>query len=106
MNPTLAPVKPRSAANLLAPILRDLEEVERILRQNLDNSRPGVADLARHLSHYKGKRLRPTLLLLTAHAIGTITPTHHRLAAVVEMIHTASLVHDDVLDSASLRRHV
>jgi octaprenyl-diphosphate synthase len=106
MNPTLAPAKPRTAANLLAPIVRDLEEVERILRQNLDSARPGVAELVKHLAHYKGKRLRPTLLLLTAHAVGTITPTHHRLAAVVEMIHTASLVHDDVLDSARLRRHV
>jgi octaprenyl-diphosphate synthase len=99
-------MKARSAAHLLAPIAHDLDEVERILRQNLENSRPGVADLLAHLAHYKGKRLRPTLLLLTAHACGAVTPTHHRLAAVVEMIHTASLVHDDVLDSASLRRHV
>src|SRR5271154_5135715 len=106
MNPTLAPMKPRAAANLLAPIVRDLEEVERILRQNLDSARPGVAELAKHLAHYKGKRLRPTLLLLTAHATGARAPTVHRLAAVVEMIHTASLVHDDVLDSANLRRHV
>jgi octaprenyl-diphosphate synthase len=106
MNPTLAPMKPRAAANLLGPIARDLDEVERILRQNLENSHPGVEDLLKHLAHYKGKRLRPTLLLLTAHACGGVTPTHHRLAAVVEMIHTASLVHDDVLDSASLRRHV
>lgn len=106
MNPTLAPAKPRSPTNLLTPIAGDLDEVERILRQNLESARPGVADLTRHLAHYKGKRLRPTLLLLTAHAVGAITPMHHRLAAVVEMIHTASLVHDDVLDSASLRRHV
>ena len=106
MNPTLAPSKARSAANLLAPIARDLDEVERILRQNLENSSPGVAGLLQHLAHYKGKRLRPTLLLLTAHACGKVTATHHRLAAVVEMIHTASLVHDDVLDSAGMRRYV
>jgi octaprenyl-diphosphate synthase len=106
MNPTLAPVKPRSAANLFAPIARDLDEVERILRNTLDDTRPGVDRLLAHLAHYKGKRLRPALLLLTAQACGKVTPAHHVLAAVVEMIHTATLVHDDVLDSASVRRHV
>ena len=54
-----------------------------------------------------GKRLRPVLLLLTAKAVGgEATSDHLRLAAVVEMIHTATLVHDDVLDEADLRRHV
>src|SRR5262249_25288331 len=59
-----------------------------------------------HLQHYRGKRLRPALLLLTARACGRVTPAHHTLAAVAEMIHTATLVHDDVLDDAALRRHV
>lgn len=106
MNPTLAPSTARSTANLFATIARDLDEVERILRQTLDDDRPGVADLLAHLAHYKGKRLRPALLLLTAQACGKVAPAHHVLAAVVEMIHTATLVHDDVLDSASVRRHV
>lgn len=106
MHPTLAPAKPRSSALLFTPIAGDLEKVERILRDNLDDSRPGVDRLLAHLAHYKGKRLRPTLLLLTALACGKITPAHHLLAAVVEMIHTATLVHDDVLDSADVRRHV
>jgi octaprenyl-diphosphate synthase len=105
MSPTLASVPSRSAT-LFAPIARDLDEVERILRQNLDNARPGVDRLLAHLAHYKGKRLRPALLLLVAQACGKLTPAHHLLAAVVEMIHTATLVHDDVLDSASVRRHV
>ena len=52
--------------------------------------------MIRHLSHYRGKRLRPALLLLTARACGEVRHTHHVLAAVVEMIHTATLVHDDV----------
>jgi octaprenyl-diphosphate synthase len=59
-----------------------------------------------HLGHYRGKRLRPILLLLTARACGKVTHAHHVLAAVVEMIHTATLVHDDVLDNATVRRHV
>jgi octaprenyl-diphosphate synthase len=65
-----------------------------------------VRELAAHLEHYRGKRLRPTLLLLTAQACGAVQPAHHTLGAVVEMIHTATLVHDDVLDAATVRRHV
>ena len=96
----------RSARDLFAPIARDLEETERILRQTIQRPEPGVNRLVSHLSHYRGKRLRPALLLLTAQACGGTNSAHHLLGAVVEMIHTATLVHDDVLDSASTRRHV
>ena len=105
MNSTLASSQ-RSAASLFASIAFDLDETERILRSSFDRTRPGVGQLFQHLGHYKGKRLRPALLLLTAQACGKIVPAHHLLAAVVEMIHTATLVHDDVLDSATVRRHV
>jgi octaprenyl-diphosphate synthase len=107
MHPTLAPA-PHAALQrpaLFAPIAGDLEEVERILRQTIESSRPGVDRLIAHLAPYRGKRLRPALLLLTAKASGQVTAAHHVLGAVVEMIHTATLVHDDVLDSATLRRH-
>lgn len=106
MNPAICPPKPRSSAELFAPIARDLIEIERILQQSLSIARPGVDRLLAHLAHYRGKRLRPALLLLTAKACGRVTGAHHLLAAVVEMIHTATLVHDDVLDNASVRRHV
>jgi octaprenyl-diphosphate synthase len=96
----------RPPLDLFAPIARDLEEMERVLAHTLQGPQPGVTRLIDHLSHYRGKRLRPALLLLTAHACGHVTPAHHTLAAVVEMIHTATLVHDDVLDDAVLRRHV
>src|SRR5271167_3906783 len=92
--------------DLFAPIARDLEEMERVLARTLKEPRPGVDRLIEHLGSYRGKRLRPALLLLVAQACGRVTPAHHTLAAVVEMIHTATLVHDDVLDSASVRRHV
>jgi octaprenyl-diphosphate synthase len=92
-------------ASPFSPVARDLEEVERLLRQTLSSGRPGVERLLAHLGPYRGKRLRPTLLLLTARACGRLTTSHHTLAAVVEMVHTATLVHDDVLDGASLRRH-
>jgi len=104
MNPTLA--APPPAADLYGPIAGDLAEVERILRENLASAQPGVARLLKHLGHYRGKRLRPALLLLTAQACGQVGYAHHLLGAVVEMIHTATLVHDDVLDNASVRRHV
>jgi len=106
MKSTPAPATPRSSASLFAPIARDLEEVEKILRRTFDDSRPGMDRLLAHVAQYKGKRLRPALLLLTAHACRQVTPTHHHLAAIVEMIHTATLVHDDVLDGAAVRRHV
>jgi octaprenyl-diphosphate synthase len=88
------------------PIAQDMEAVERVLSATLSNPRPAVAQLIEHLQHFQGKRLRPALLLLTAQACGGITPAHHTLAAVVEIIHTATLVHDDVLDTAAVRRHV
>src|SRR5262249_54592235 len=103
--PLAAPVvHPRTER--FTPIAADLAEVERVLQETLCSPRPAVGQLVAHLEHYKGKRLRPMLLLLTARASGRVTPAHHTLGAVVEMIHTATLVHDDVLDSATVRRHV
>src|SRR5262245_60537772 len=107
ISPTLASVPAGVArADLFAPIAADLAQVQRLLDETLASARPGVGRLVAHLSHYRGKRLRPALLLLVARACGRVVPAHHVLAAVVEMIHTATLVHDDVLDGASLRRHV
>ena len=88
----------RAPFDIYAPIAQDLAAVERILAGTLETSRPGMGPLLQHLRHFRGKRLRPALLLLTARACGAVQPAHHLLAAVVEMIHTATLVHDDVLD--------
>jgi octaprenyl-diphosphate synthase len=92
--------------DLCGPIAADLEEVERILARVLKSRYEAVSEVVAHVRHYRGKRLRPVLLLLTARACSRVTPAHHTLGAVVEMIHTATLVHDDVLDGASVRRHV
>src|SRR5438874_12437875 len=100
------PVATQTAPSFYTPIARDLDEVERILASSMAGRRPCVSPLVAHVRNYRGKRLRPALLLLTAHACGRVTPAHHTLAAVVEMIHTATLVHDDVLDSALMRRHL
>ncbi len=97
---------PRPSAELYAPIAQDLEEVERILTRALHHPHSGTAELVAHVSQYRGKRLRPALLLLIARACGRLLPAHHTLGAVVEMVHTATLVHDDILDGATVRRHV
>src|SRR3954469_18705959 len=96
----------RPSALLYAPIAHDLETVERVFADTIASPRPALARMLEHLNHYRGKRLRPALLLLAARACGRVTPAHHVLGAVVEMVHTATLVHDDVLDEAGLRRHV
>jgi octaprenyl-diphosphate synthase len=97
------PAKPSS---VFAPVVADIAEADRIFHDTLAAYRSPVAPLVSHLKHYRGKRLRPALLLLVAKACGGVRPEHHTLAAAVEMIHTATLVHDDVLDDADARRHV
>jgi octaprenyl-diphosphate synthase len=99
------PTRPNQLSRIYAPIRADLEEVERILRKELRSRHPFVDRLARHGFRLGGKRLRPALVLFSAMACGDVTPEHRLLAAVVEMIHTATLIHDDVLDEATLRRH-
>ena len=84
----------------------DLDEAERIFYAELECGHPYVTDILSQITQFRGKRLRPILLLLTARACGEVTRDHTVLAAVVEMIHVATLVHDDVLDEAETRRHV
>ena len=92
--------------SIYAPIREGLAGVEAILRANIHSDDPAVDELIGHAFRLGGKRLRPALLLLTASATGQVCKDHLTLAAVVEMIHTATLVHDDVLDEASIRRHL
>ena len=91
---------------LYAPIAVELAQSEEILQRELTNEHPAVDEMVRYGCLLGGKRLRPALLLLSARALGEITADHLTLAAVIEMIHTATLVHDDILDDAVLRRHM
>lgn len=84
----------------------DLRAAEKIFDDELASENAYVADIIAHTRRFRGKRLRPILLLLTGKVAGGVNPAHPVLAAVVEMIHTATLVHDDVLDGAEVRRHV
>ena len=86
------------------PIARSLERVERIFDDELAGEVDVVNNLCAHIRQYRGKMLRPALLLLTGEACGRVTREHHVLGSVVELVHMATLVHDDVLDEADLRR--
>ena len=92
-------------AEAYASIASELAESDHIYAAELASRSGYVKQLVEHCSELQGKRLRPALLLLTAQACGGIRPEHPKLAAVVEMIHTATLVHDDILDEALVRRH-
>ena len=95
----------RKLSDLYAPIAQELAESERIFQSELGSQFPFVQQLVEHCGDFQGKRLRPALVLLSGKACGGLSDSHPVLAAVVEMIHTATLVHDDVLDEAMVRRH-
>ncbi|MCK6456450.1 MAG: polyprenyl synthetase family protein [Phycisphaerae bacterium] len=89
---------------LADPIADDMREVVHVFEDELRSDQPFVGELCARIARYRGKMLRPTLLLLTGRACGRVTREHHVLGAVVEMVHMATLVHDDVLDEADIRR--
>jgi octaprenyl-diphosphate synthase len=85
-------------------VAADLTEVDRIIRTRMASQVPLVGQVAEHIVAGGGKRLRPALLLLAAGATGFHGDARLELAAVVEFIHTATLLHDDVVDESQLRR--
>jgi octaprenyl-diphosphate synthase len=96
-----------SLKSLYEPIQAEIERVEAELRRELRHENPFVTQLLDHSQRFQGKRVRPALLLHAALIQGgAVRDLHVSLAAVVEMLHTATLVHDDVLDEALLRRRV
>ncbi len=91
-------------ATVLELVAPDMAEVDRVIAQRLDSGVPLVGEVARYIISAGGKRLRPVLLLLACGALGFTGAQRHNLAAVVEFIHTATLLHDDVVDESTLRR--
>jgi octaprenyl-diphosphate synthase len=81
-----------------------MREVDVVIAQRLDSGVPLVGQVSRYIIGAGGKRLRPALLLLTSGALGYRGPSRFNLAAVVEFIHTATLLHDDVVDDSAMRR--
>jgi len=89
---------------LYDPIRDDLERVRQRYREELTHEDDYINNLLSYIQNYSGKMLRPALLLLAGKACGEVTEEHIILAVVAEMIHTATLVHDDILDDATTRR--
>jgi octaprenyl-diphosphate synthase len=89
----------------LNPVIADdMAAVDRVLRESLNSDVVLIRQVADYIIGGGGKRLRPAMLLLAASACGYRGRDHHTLAAAIEMIHTATLLHDDVVDESQLRR--
>ncbi len=82
----------------------DMAAVDDLIRRRLQSDVVLINQLGHYIINSGGKRLRPLLVLLAARALGYPGPHHHQLAAIVEFIHTATLLHDDVVDASELRR--
>jgi octaprenyl-diphosphate synthase len=85
-------------------IAADMQAVDALIRKRLDSDVVLVRTIAEYIIGGGGKRLRPALVLLASGAVGYRGGDHHELAAVIEFIHTATLLHDDVVDESALRR--
>lgn len=98
-----------SATSLFSPVEADLRVLTENLKQLVSARHPILFAAAEHLFGATGKRVRPAIVLLISRATMQgldITPRHRRLAEITEMIHTASLVHDDVVDESEVRRGI
>ncbi len=91
-------------SELLAPIADDMKAVDAVIRARLNSEVVLIRTIGDYIVGAGGKRMRPAMLLMVAKALGYQGSNHHLLAAVVEFIHTATLLHDDVVDESDLRR--
>ncbi len=101
--PILSHSSPPSA-HPLSLIATGMTEVDRVITAKLSTGVPLVGQVCQYIISAGGKRLRPALMLMMSGALGYTHPHQHTLAAVVEFIHTATLLHDDVVDESTLRR--
>jgi octaprenyl-diphosphate synthase len=100
-----APEGVHRASDALAALLSDdLAAVDAVIHERLSSSVSLIPDLAAYLIDAGGKRVRPMITLAAAHALGGANDATRKLAAAVEFIHTATLLHDDVVDESALRR--
>ena len=89
---------------MVSSIDSDMESMNTVIRVKLQSDVPLVHQIAEYIINAGGKRIRPVLVILMAKAHGYAGTAHHELAAIVEFIHTATLLHDDVVDESALRR--
>ncbi len=83
-----------------------LEAMARALKESVSDHSPIVGELVEHVSRFRGKLVRPAMVLFSGRACGRATPSHETLGVILELIHTATLIHDDILDGALVRRRV
>lgn len=100
----LTPAQMTPSTNPLALVQADMALVDKAIQRRLSSDVPLVSQVATYIINAGGKRVRPALLLLLCGALGSRDARRHELAAVVEFIHTATLLHDDVVDESTLRR--
>lgn len=93
-------------AGIYSPISTELANVEDRIKSSLSIIGEHFSELATHIMNFRGKRIRPVLTLLSAKMTGGIKDQHLDFAVIVELMHNATLVHDDVLDEAEMRRNV
>ena len=103
MSTTASPTA-ASPATALALVAHDMAKVDEVIADRLSSGVPLVGHVAQYIISAGGKRLRPVILLLTSGALNYQDARKFSLAAVVEFIHTATLLHDDVVDESTLRR--
>ena len=107
MNVAILPENSRPALRLpeIQPLVAaDMEAVNRLIRARLSSDVVLINQISEHIIAAGGKRLRPMLVLLAARALGYAGSDHLQMAAIIEFIHTSTLLHDDVVDESDLRR--
>ena len=107
LGPPPAPdVSPSESSSIQArdPVATDMQRLDEVIRERLSSRVALIDQIAAYIISAGGKRIRPRLVLLVSQALGCSGPARHELAAVVELIHTSTLLHDDVVDESSLRR--
>lgn len=93
----------KSFANIQNLLQTEFEAVNLLILKNLNIEEQLIQQIGEHIVKSGGKRIRPLLVLLTAKALGSLNEEHIKLAAIVEYIHTVTLLHDDVVDASELR---
>ena len=104
MHAAETPIPASAIDDVLALAADDMNRVDELIRESLASDVELVSNVARYIVMSGGKRLRPMLVLLAARALGYDGAAHYRAAAIIEFIHTATLLHDDVVDSSERRR--
>lgn len=100
----MTPLDKNQLLSYLSPVKDDLDEFDRKLKDHLKGDSPLISSIARHLLHTKGKRIRPAFVFLSSRAMGNFNEFSVDASLAIELIHTATLLHDDVVDESDIRR--